>query len=146
MAACRRPSQQVALSGLTPFPAAAVQEPVRKLQNQWQVLWKQEEEREASLQELLALAGRFWPGLADLAVALSNAQQMVLDLEGAAASDPKDIRAKLVAMQVQAGAQEPLWHLPEEAGPHCPSLQRPREAPTWGKAMLGEMGGCLFFQ
>ncbi|XP_025031772.1 microtubule-actin cross-linking factor 1 [Python bivittatus] len=77
----------------------AVQERVQELQRQWRVLWKQEEEREASLQELLALAGRFWPGLADLAGALSSTQQMVLDLEETAASDPKDVQAKLVAMQ-----------------------------------------------
>ncbi|KAM6458463.1 microtubule-actin cross-linking factor 1, isoforms 6/7-like isoform 1-T3 [Liasis olivaceus] len=77
----------------------AVQERVQELQRQWQALWEQEEEREASLQELSALAGRFWPGLADLAGALSSAQRMVLDLQETAASDPKDIQAQLVAMQ-----------------------------------------------
>lgn len=85
-----------------PLPAAAaIQERMQDLQNQWQLLWQLEKDREASLQKLLALAGQFWPGLAKLAGALSNTQRIVLDLEDTAASSPKDIQAKLVAMQVQ---------------------------------------------
>ncbi|ETE58231.1 Dystonin, partial [Ophiophagus hannah] len=83
-----------------PLPAAAAaQECMQDLRNQWQLLGELEKEREASLQELLALAGRFWPGLTKLARALGNTQQMVLDLEDTAASDLKDIPAKLSDMQ-----------------------------------------------
>ncbi|XP_060538141.1 microtubule-actin cross-linking factor 1, isoforms 6/7-like isoform X2 [Pantherophis guttatus] len=77
----------------------AIQERMQDLQNQWQLLWQLEKDREASLQELLVLARQFWPGLAKLAGALSNTQRIVLDLEDTAASSPKDIQAKLVAMQ-----------------------------------------------
>ncbi|KAL7990202.1 hypothetical protein Chor_010556 [Crotalus horridus] len=87
---------QATLQTTTP---PAMQERMQELRSQWQLLWELEEDREASVQELLALAGRFWPGLAELAGALSNSQQMVLDLEDSAASGPKDIQAKLVAMQ-----------------------------------------------
>lgn len=89
-----------------------MQEHMQELRSQWQLLWQLEEDREASLQELLALAGRFWPGLAELAGALGNSQQMVLDLEDSAASGPKDIQAKLVAMQVWAGPGDPSWRSP----------------------------------
>ncbi|KAG8134128.1 hypothetical protein E2320_011836 [Naja naja] len=77
----------------------AVLEHMQDLQSQWQLLGELEKERQASLQELLALARRFWPGLAKLARALGNTQRMVLDLEDTAASDLKDIPAKLAGMQ-----------------------------------------------
>lgn len=102
-----------------PLPAAAaIQERMQDLRSQWQLLWQLEKDRETSLQELRALAGRFWPGLAKLAGALGNTQRMVLELEDTAASGPKDIQAKLVAMQVQAGQRDPSWCVspaPEEA-------------------------------
>lgn len=96
----RRSRHSLASAPLPPA-AAAVQDRVQDLQNQWQLLWQLEKDREASLQELLVLAGQFWPGLAKLAGALSNTQRIVLDLEDTAASSPKEIQAKLVAMQVR---------------------------------------------
>ncbi|XP_026577641.1 microtubule-actin cross-linking factor 1-like [Pseudonaja textilis] len=86
----------------------AVQERLQDLWSQWQLLGELEKEREASLQELLALARQFWPGLAKLAGALGNTQRRVLDLEDTAASDPKDIPAKLAAMQALRGKLDAL--------------------------------------
>lgn len=99
-----------------------MQERMQELRSQWQLLWQLEEDREASLQKLLALAGRFWPGLAELAGALGNNQQMVLHLEDSMASGPKDIQTKLVAMQVWAGPGDPSWRFPPPRGSCALSL------------------------
>lgn len=113
-----------ALPGLIPpLPAAAaIQERMQDLRNQWQLLWQLEKDRETSLQELLALAGQFWPGLAKLAGALSNTQQIVLDLEDTAASNPKDIQAKLVAMQVRDPHGVPPSKLPPLCNVQAPAI------------------------
>ncbi|XP_062987463.1 microtubule-actin cross-linking factor 1, isoforms 6/7-like [Elgaria multicarinata webbii] len=76
-----------------------IQGRVEQLLGQWKALWEQGEERESWLQGLLALADRFWHGLSDLAVTLSDIQQVVLDLDREAASDPRAIQDRLKAMQ-----------------------------------------------
>ncbi|XP_058035026.1 microtubule-actin cross-linking factor 1, isoforms 6/7-like [Ahaetulla prasina] len=107
-----------------------IQEHMQDLRSQWQLLWQLEKDREASLQELLALAALFWRGLAKLAGALSNTQRIVLDLEDTVASSPKDIQAKLVAMQVlrkdvlsqtmtMQAIQEAGWCLPSDGSGAC---------------------------
>ncbi|XP_053101052.1 microtubule-actin cross-linking factor 1, isoforms 6/7-like isoform X2 [Hemicordylus capensis] len=77
----------------------AIQGRVEQLLSQWKALWRQAEEREGRLQGLLALAQRFWHGMAELASTLSDTQQLVPDLEGAASGGPPAIRARLRAMQ-----------------------------------------------
>lgn len=72
---------------------------MERLLRQWKELWQQGEERERWLRGLLAVASRFWDGLSDLAVVLSDTQQTVLDLEEAP-WDVQVIQARLGAMQV----------------------------------------------
>lgn len=101
--ACWRPDA----CGAQPSPpslVAAVQERVEQLLQQWTVLWTQGEERESWLQGLLVLADRFWDGLSDLALTLSDTQQAVLDLEEAP-WDAEATQAQLGAMQVPGCAQ-----------------------------------------
>ncbi|XP_066434273.1 microtubule-actin cross-linking factor 1, isoforms 6/7-like isoform X2 [Eleutherodactylus coqui] len=69
-----------------------------ELQAQWQRLCGQAEDWDVWLSGLLMLAERFWNGLSDLALTLSDTQQMVLDTEEPA-SDPDSIRTRLDAMQ-----------------------------------------------
>ncbi|XP_069813003.1 microtubule-actin cross-linking factor 1, isoforms 6/7-like [Dendropsophus ebraccatus] len=69
-----------------------------ELQVRWQQLCGRAEERDVWLSGLLVLADRFWNGLSDLALTLSDTQQMVLDTEEPAA-DPDSIRTRLDAMQ-----------------------------------------------
>ncbi|XP_050795246.1 microtubule-actin cross-linking factor 1, isoforms 6/7-like isoform X3 [Gopherus flavomarginatus] len=78
--------------------AKVIQERTEQLCSQWRCLCGQAEERERWLRGLLALAERFWQGLAELAVSLTDTQQMVLDLEEAG-SDPEAVRARLCTMQ-----------------------------------------------
>ncbi|XP_065256180.1 microtubule-actin cross-linking factor 1, isoforms 6/7-like [Emys orbicularis] len=78
--------------------AKVIQERTEQLCSQWRCLRGQAEERERWLRGLLALAERFWQGLAELAVTLTDTQQMVLDLEEAG-SDPEAVRARLHTMQ-----------------------------------------------
>uniref|UniRef100_A0A8C3PC20 Uncharacterized protein n=1 Tax=Chrysemys picta bellii TaxID=8478 RepID=A0A8C3PC20_CHRPI len=71
--------------------AKVIQERTEQLCSQWRCLRGQAEERERWLRGLLALAERFWQGLAELAITLTDTQQMVLDLEEAG-SDPEAVR------------------------------------------------------
>ncbi|XP_061463251.1 microtubule-actin cross-linking factor 1, isoforms 6/7-like [Rhineura floridana] len=75
-----------------------IQDRVEQLLSLWKELWKQSEERESWLQGLLVLADRFWHGLSDLAVTLSDIQQVVLEPEETF-TDPKAIQARLGAME-----------------------------------------------
>nr|XP_056710553.1 plectin [Euleptes europaea] len=72
---------------------------VEQLRSQWEGLWRRAEEQESWLQGLLALADRFWHGLADLGATLSETLQGVLDLVEVS-SDPEAIQAGLGTMQV----------------------------------------------
>ncbi|XP_075774303.1 microtubule-actin cross-linking factor 1, isoforms 6/7-like isoform X2 [Pelodiscus sinensis] len=78
--------------------AEAIQERTEQLQSRWSCLCGQGEERGRWLRGLLALADRFWQGLAELAVTLTDTQQMVLGSEEGG-SEPDGIRATLCAMQ-----------------------------------------------
>ncbi|CAM5087884.1 unnamed protein product [Eretmochelys imbricata] len=83
-----------------PADAAAkvIRERTEQLLSQWRWLRGQGEERGRWLRGLLALAERFWQGLAELAVTLTDTQQLVLDLEEPC-SDPEAVRAQLHTMQ-----------------------------------------------
>uniref|UniRef100_A0A8B9SY49 Microtubule-actin cross-linking factor 1 n=1 Tax=Anas platyrhynchos TaxID=8839 RepID=A0A8B9SY49_ANAPL len=60
---------------------AGIQERTAQLLSQWGRLRGRCEEQERWLRELLALADRFWHGLSELALTLSDTQQLVLGLE-----------------------------------------------------------------
>ncbi|XP_066427405.1 plectin [Molothrus aeneus] len=75
-----------------------IQERTAQLLSQWDCLRGRCQERERWLRELLALAERFWHGLSELAVALSDTQQLVLGLEEAG-GEPEAIRTQLRTMQ-----------------------------------------------
>ncbi|XP_064010405.1 plectin [Pogoniulus pusillus] len=78
--------------------AKGIQERAAQLRAQWDCLQGRCQEQELRLQELLALAERFWHGLAELALTLSDTQQLVLGLEEAG-GEPETIRAQLRTMQ-----------------------------------------------
>ncbi|XP_014801189.1 PREDICTED: dystonin-like [Calidris pugnax] len=78
--------------------ARGIQEGTAELVSRWGELRGRCQEQERWLRELLALADRFWPGLAELALTLSDTQQLVLGLEEAG-GDPEAIRARLRTMQ-----------------------------------------------
>ncbi|XP_041262041.1 plectin [Onychostruthus taczanowskii] len=75
-----------------------IQERTAQLLSQWGCLRGRCQEQERWLRELLALAERFWHGLSELAVALSDTQQLVLGLEEAG-GEPEAIRTRLRTMQ-----------------------------------------------
>ncbi|XP_059334722.1 microtubule-actin cross-linking factor 1, isoforms 6/7-like [Ammospiza nelsoni] len=75
-----------------------IQERTEQLLSLWGCLHGRCQERERWLRELLALAERFWHGLSELAVALSDTQQLVLGLEEAG-GEPEAIRTRLRTMQ-----------------------------------------------
>ncbi|XP_039566789.1 plectin [Passer montanus] len=75
-----------------------IQERMAQLLAQWGCLRGRCQEQERWLRELLALAERFWHGLSELAVALSDTQQLVLGLEEAG-GEPEAIRTRLRTMQ-----------------------------------------------
>ncbi|OCT77336.1 hypothetical protein XELAEV_18032537mg [Xenopus laevis] len=88
------------LSSSTPAvgsQAQVLQQHAEQLLAEWQSLCLQGEERALWLSGLLTLAERFWHGLSDLAVTLSDTQQMVLDCEEPG-TDPDSIRTRLDAM------------------------------------------------
>ncbi|XP_017596701.1 PREDICTED: microtubule-actin cross-linking factor 1-like [Corvus brachyrhynchos] len=78
--------------------ARGIQERTAQLLSQWGCLRGRCQEQERWLRELLALAERFWHGLSELAVALSDTQQLVLGLEEAG-GEPEAIRTRLRTMQ-----------------------------------------------
>lgn len=85
-----------------PLCLSGIQERAAQLLSQWGCLRGRCQEREQWLRELLALAERFWHGLSELAVALSDTQQLVLGLEEAG-GEPEAIRTRLRTMQVRPG-------------------------------------------
>ncbi|XP_025944139.1 microtubule-actin cross-linking factor 1, isoforms 1/2/3/5-like isoform X1 [Apteryx rowi] len=78
--------------------ARVIQERTARLLSQWGCLRRRCEEQERWLRELLALADRFWHGLSDLALTLSDTQQLVLGLEEAGV-EPESVRTRLRTMQ-----------------------------------------------
>ncbi|CAM9306034.1 unnamed protein product [Bubo scandiacus] len=78
--------------------ARGIQERTAQLQSQWSCLRGRCQEQECWLRELLALAERFWHGLSELALTLSDTQQLVLGLEEAG-GEPEAIRTRLRTMQ-----------------------------------------------
>ncbi|KAJ7427638.1 hypothetical protein WISP_05285 [Willisornis vidua] len=78
--------------------ARGIQERTAQLLSQWDSLRGRCQEQEQWLRELLTLAERFWHGLSELALALSDTQQLVLGLEEAN-GEPEAIRARLRTMQ-----------------------------------------------
>ncbi|XP_075346520.1 microtubule-actin cross-linking factor 1, isoforms 6/7-like isoform X5 [Mycteria americana] len=78
--------------------ARGIQERTAQLLSQWGCLRGRCQEQERWLRELLALADRFWHGLSELALTLSDTQQLVLGLEEAG-GEPEAIRARLRTMQ-----------------------------------------------
>ncbi|XP_017694037.1 PREDICTED: dystonin-like [Lepidothrix coronata] len=78
--------------------ARGIQERTEQLLAQWGSLRGRCQEQERWLRELLALAERFWHGLSELALALSDTQQLVLGLEEAG-GEPEAIRTRLRTMQ-----------------------------------------------
>ncbi|XP_071890276.1 microtubule-actin cross-linking factor 1, isoforms 6/7 isoform X2 [Anas platyrhynchos] len=78
--------------------ARGIQERTAQLLSQWGRLRGRCEEQERWLRELLALADRFWHGLSELALTLSDTQQLVLGLEEAG-GEPEAIRTRLRTMQ-----------------------------------------------
>ncbi|KAM4687865.1 microtubule-actin cross-linking factor 1, isoforms 6/7-like [Discoglossus pictus] len=75
-----------------------MQQRTDQLLAEWQSLQGRAEERDRWLSGLLTLAERFWHGLSDLSLTLSDTQHMVLDTELPGA-DPDSIRTRLEAMQ-----------------------------------------------
>lgn len=97
-------------SATTAAVPAGLQERPAQLQAQWGSLRRRCQEREQWLRDVLPLAERFWQGLAELAVALSDTQHVLLALEDAGGDtednpEPDAIRARLRSMQVLAGAE-----------------------------------------
>ncbi|KAM6375942.1 microtubule-actin cross-linking factor 1, isoforms 6/7-like [Alca torda] len=86
--------------GRAPCPCrpAGIQERTAELLSRWGSLRGRCQEQERWLRELLALAERFWQGLSELALTLSDTQQLVLGLEEAG-GEPEAIRARLRTMQ-----------------------------------------------
>ncbi|KAE8599990.1 hypothetical protein XENTR_v10017421 [Xenopus tropicalis] len=77
--------------------AQVLQQQAEQLLGEWRSLCSQGEERDLWLSGLLTLAERFWHGLSDLALTLSDTQQTVLDCEEPG-NDPDSIRTRLDAM------------------------------------------------
>ncbi|KAM9644371.1 microtubule-actin cross-linking factor 1, isoforms 6/7-like isoform 3-T3 [Morphnus guianensis] len=78
--------------------ARGIQERTAQLLSQWGCLRGRCQEQERWLRELLALADRFWHGLSELALTLSDTQQLVLGLEEAG-GEPEAIRTQLRTLQ-----------------------------------------------
>uniref|UniRef100_A0A8C3MBJ1 Uncharacterized protein n=1 Tax=Geospiza parvula TaxID=87175 RepID=A0A8C3MBJ1_GEOPR len=95
--------------------------PVRALLSQWGCLRGRCQERERWLRELLALAERFWHGLSELAVALSDTQQLVLGLEEAG-GEPEALREEIDALQ---GELDTLGSLGVELMASCGDPDKP---------------------
>lgn len=82
-------------------------------------MWQRAEER----QGLLALASRFWQGLAALGATLGDTRKVLLGLVEVS-PDPEAVRARLETMQVRlwgaaGGALEPLWVQEASLGLSC---------------------------
>ncbi|XP_077208971.1 LOW QUALITY PROTEIN: plectin-like [Paroedura picta] len=95
-------------TSVRPRASEGIQARVEQLWIQWEGLWQTAEERESWLQGLLALASRFWHGVADLGATFGETQQMLLDLAEVSSSDPGATRVRLGTMQVLRGEIDSL--------------------------------------
>ncbi|XP_051466276.1 dystonin-like [Apus apus] len=111
--------------------AGGLQERVAELGSLWGSLRGSCQEQEQWLRDLLAQAERFWPSLAELALALGDTQQLVLGLEEPG-PEPEAIRAQLHTMQALReevdslqGELDALGSLGVELMSHCGDPDRP---------------------
>lgn len=120
---------------------AGIQERTAQLLSQWGRLRGRCEEQERWLRELLALADRFWHGLSELALTLSDTQQLVLGLEEAG-GEPEAIRTRLRTMQVQGrGPQgQPRGTGSSEPPPHPQALREEIDSLQGELDTLGILG------
>uniref|UniRef100_A0A8C8E8X1 Uncharacterized protein n=1 Tax=Otus sunia TaxID=257818 RepID=A0A8C8E8X1_9STRI len=91
------------------------------LQSQWSCLRGRCQEQECWLRELLALAERFWHGLSELALTLSDTQQLVLGLEEAG-GEPEALREEIDSLQ---GELDALGSLGVELMSSCGDPDKP---------------------
>uniref|UniRef100_A0A8B9MG41 Uncharacterized protein n=1 Tax=Accipiter nisus TaxID=211598 RepID=A0A8B9MG41_9AVES len=102
------------------------------LLSQWGCLRGRCQEQERWLRELLALADRFWHGLSELALTLSDTQQLVLGLEEAG-GEPEAIRTRLRTLQVRG------WELGGQPhGTGSPMARASPSSPSPGPQALRE--------
>uniref|UniRef100_A0A8D2IU74 Uncharacterized protein n=1 Tax=Varanus komodoensis TaxID=61221 RepID=A0A8D2IU74_VARKO len=123
---------------LATVPASASQGRLQQLQGQWEALWKLGEEREAWLRGLLALAEPFWQGLSELAVALGDIQQVLLEPQEA-------LREELDTVQTELDS---LGALGVELVSSCGDLDKPDVAKGLDDVSAeasGGLGTCLGF-
>lgn len=120
---------------------AGIQERTAQLLSQWGRLRGRCEEQERWLRELLALADRFWHGLSELALTLSDTQQLVLGLEEAG-GESEAIRTRLRTMQVQGrGPQgQPRGTGSSEPPPHPQALREEIDSLQGELDTLGILG------
>uniref|UniRef100_A0A8D0EX86 Uncharacterized protein n=1 Tax=Strix occidentalis caurina TaxID=311401 RepID=A0A8D0EX86_STROC len=92
------------------------------LQSQWSCLRGRCQEQECWLRELLALAERFWHGLSELALTLSDTQQLVLGLEEGGGEPEAALREEIDSLQ---GELDALGSLGVELMSSCGDPDKP---------------------
>uniref|UniRef100_A0A8C3JCT1 Uncharacterized protein n=1 Tax=Calidris pygmaea TaxID=425635 RepID=A0A8C3JCT1_9CHAR len=112
----------------------AARVPGGDLVSRWGELRGRCQEQERWLRELLALADRFWPGLAELALTLSDTQQLVLGLEEAG-GDPEAIRALREEIDALQGELDTLGSLGVELMSSCGDPDKPDVTKSLDDAM-----------
>uniref|UniRef100_A0A8B9VN13 Uncharacterized protein n=1 Tax=Anas zonorhyncha TaxID=75864 RepID=A0A8B9VN13_9AVES len=118
-------------------------EQTAQLLSQWGRLRGRCEEQERWLRELLALADRFWHGLSELALTLSDTQQLVLGLEEAG-GEPEALREEIDSLQ---GELDTLGILGVELMSSCGDPDKPDVTKSLDdvSALAGGPGGCLWW-